>query len=347
MHFASKVYTQNETEKRKLAFLYRQSGIRCRYSVIPDFTDAGDEAKNRFFKGTQAEVPGISQRMEWYHNEACPLALEAIENCLNQQLPINEITHLITVSCTGMSAPGLDLQIMEALHLPETLVRTSVNFMGCYAAIHALKMADSICARHPGARVLMVCVELCTIHFQHEPLEDNITSSLLFGDGAAAVLVTSKSELPQQPGINLNGFYSKVLFAGKDEMTWNISPTGFLMTLTGEVPDLIKKDIAKLVEAALETHQLSQQDISYWCFHPGGRKILDDIAGSLDLEKNSLQQSYQVLEDFGNMSSPTILFVLQRIFESCKSSQQENAPHIFGAAFGPGLTMETFTASYG
>jgi predicted naringenin-chalcone synthase len=347
MHFAEKVYAQDETEIRKLAFLYRQSGIRYRYSVIPDFTVAGENAQNRFFEVTGSEVPGIKHRMEWYQKEACPLALKAIESCLNQQLPINEITHLITVSCTGMSAPGLDLQIMEALPLPETLVRTSVNFMGCYAAIHALKMADAICARQPEARVLLVCVELCTIHFQHEPLLDNITSSLLFGDGAAAVLVTAKSALPEQPGINLNGFYSKVSFAGKNEMTWSISPTGFLMTLTGEVPDLIKKDIPALVEAALKPHQLSRNDISHWCFHPGGRKILDDIAGALDLEKNTLQHSYQVLEDFGNMSSPTILFVLKRILESCQDSQQESIPQIFGAAFGPGLTMETFTASYG
>ena len=130
-------------------------------------------------------------------------------------------------------------------------------------------------------------------------------------------------------------------------MTWSISPTGFLMTLTGEVPDLIKKDIPALVEAALKPHQLSRNDISHWCFHPGGRKILDDIAGALDLEKNTLQHSYQVLEDFGNMSSPTILFVLKRILESCQDSQQESIPQIFGAAFGPGLTMETFTASYG
>ena len=277
--------------------------------------------------------------MIWYNKHAAPLSVDAIRNCIENKIHPQEITHLITVSCTGMSAPGLDLQVMELMDLPKNIFRTSINFMGCYAAIHALKLADAICKSSPDAKVLIVCTELCTLHFQREPTIDNISSSLLFSDGSAAALITSDHN--DADGIRLNSFYSEVLPKGKKDMAWELSSTGFLMTLSGYIPNLIEEDFEMLTDRALQKNNLSKQNITHWCVHPGGKKILEAIHKSLSLTKGELDNSYDVLKEFGNMSSPTILFVLKKIFDKAVF-KKNNA--IFGAAFGPGLTMETFTA---
>src|SRR5580692_10006312 len=204
--FMHRIYALNEEGKRKLKFLYHQSGIQTRYSVIADYSRAAGEWE--FYPPTENldPFPSLEQRMQWYDQYAAPLSVDAIRPCLDGKMDQRKITHLITVSCTGMSAPGLDLQVVDLMHLSKTILRTSVNFMGCYAAIHALKMADSICLSAPGSAVLIVCTELCTLHFQREPTTDNITSGLLFGDGSAAALVVP-DEYPAN-GIRLSGFYS-------------------------------------------------------------------------------------------------------------------------------------------
>ena len=187
--FLSRVYAINEVEKRKLRFLYKHSGIQTRYSVLDDYSLPASEWK--FFIPTEnlEPFPSIEKRMKTFREHASPLSLKAINDCL-KDLQDQHITHLITVSCTGMSAPGLDLELIELLGLPSTTWRTSINFMGCYAAIHALKLADAICKSDPKANVLIVCIELCTLHFQKENTVDSMTSSMLFSDGAAAILVT-------------------------------------------------------------------------------------------------------------------------------------------------------------
>jgi predicted naringenin-chalcone synthase len=243
-----------------------------------------------------------------------------------------------------MSAPGLDLQVMEQMQLPRNLVRTSVNFMGCYAAVHALKLADAFCAGDPNANVVIVCTELCTLHFQKEPTVDNITSSLLFGDGCAALLIQGIHG--REKGIQLKYFFSDVSFKGKNEMAWELSSKGFLMTLTGYVPELIKEDFKLLVTKALASENKTIDDITHWCIHPGGKKILDCIATGLEMNMDKLHHSYDVLREYGNMSSPTILFVLKKIWDSLQADPPKKTATIFGAAFGPGLTMETFTAEY-
>lgn len=277
--------------------------------------------------------------MAIYRTYASPLSATAIRRCLGGKLDITRVTHLITVSCTGVSAPGLDLELVEALGLPPTTFRTSVNFMGCYAAVHALKLADALIGADTGARVLIVCTELCTLHFQQEPTTDNMLSSLLFGDGSAAVLMT-RDDHPLE-GISLKSFYSEIVPKGKSEMTWDLSSTGFRMTLSPYVADLIDADFGGLVGRALEKSRIRKEDVRHWCIHPGGKKILDTIAKNLSLPESRLDHSYETLQLFGNMSSPTILFVLQRIMARLESGRSER---IFGAAFGPGLTMETFIA---
>ena len=276
--------------------------------------------------------------MQLFREHAATLSLNAIKDCLGK-FPDQNITHLITVSCTGMSAPGLDLELIELLELPVTTWRTSVNFMGCYAAIHALKLADMIGRSEPTANVLIVCVECCTLHFQKEYTEDNMTSGLLFGDGAAAVLVTGNNEMD---GLHIDQFYSAVSFKGKQDMAWELSSTGFMLTLSGYIPDLIGEDFDRFVGDALRKAGLHKDDITHWCIHPGGKRILGAIHKSLGFTNGQLQHCYAILKDYGNMSSPTVLFVLERIRQSLNKEQRNN---IFGAAFGPGLTMETFILS--
>ncbi len=338
LDFMQRVYSLDEDDKRKLKYLYRQGGIDHRYSVIPDYSLSATDWE--FYSPTEnlEPFPKLEKRMQWYQQYAAQLSLASINKCM-EKTPGQTITHLITVSCTGMSAPGLDLELLELLNLPATTFRTSVNFMGCYAAIHALKIADAFCKADKNANVLIVCTELCTLHFQKEHTIDNMTSSMLFSDGAAAVLVTGDEE---QEGLTIDNFYSKVSLEGKKDMAWELSSKGFLMTLSSYVADMIEEDFNVLVQEALTAANLHKESITHWCIHPGGKKILEAVHKSLDFTNGQLQPCYDVLKDYGNMSSPTVLFVLEKIMTNLDRKEKNT---IFGAAFGPGLTMETFILS--
>jgi predicted naringenin-chalcone synthase len=337
LSFMQKVYALNEAEARKLKFLYSQSGIRQRYSVIPDYSREPGEWK--FYPPTENldPFPLLEQRMAVYNRHAPTLSVDAIRDCLAHKHRPENITHLITVSCTGMSAPGLDLQVMELLDLKKTIFRTSVNFMGCYAAVHAMKIADAFCKSDKDAQVLIVCTELCTLHFQREATMDNMASSLLFGDGASALLMMHDNV--QHEGLVIDSFYSEINPKGKRDMAWELSSTGFLMTLSGYIPDLVEENFAGVAERALVRCDGLITDVSHWCIHPGGKRILQAIHKSLGFANGQLQHSYDVLNDAGNLSSATILFVLKRMLE-----QEGEIKKLFGAAFGPGLTVETFSA---
>jgi predicted naringenin-chalcone synthase len=337
LHFMSRIYAFNEKERRILKYLYQQSGISNRYSVLPDYTREPNEWTFYPPNENLEPFPSIEERMQVFNRHAAGLSAEAIRNCLEGQMDLSGITHLITVTCTGLSAPGLDLQLIELLDLPKNIFRTSVNFMGCYAAIHALKLADALCNSDPNARVLVVCTELCTLHFQQQATTDNITSSLLFGDGSAAILITGNGD--KTPGFPLIGFYGEVMPGGKQDMSWELSSTGFTMTLSTYVSELIGEDFEGLVNHALDKQGIKREQITHWAIHPGGRKILESIEKSLSIPKEKLDTSYQILRDYGNMSSPTILFVLKDILSGLDKSRNQI---VFGAAFGPGLTMETF-----
>ena len=340
--FMQNVYAMSEMEKRKLRFLYHQSAIETRYSVLPDYSLSAGEWQ--FYPASEnlEPFPDLELRMKWYNKTAPLLSVNAVKKCIDQQINKDEITHLITVSCTGMSAPGLDLQIMEMMGLPVNIFRTSINFMGCYAAIHGMKLADSFCKSDTNAKVLIVCTELCTLHFQKETTVDNIASGLLFGDGSSAILVVHDDN--GLKGLKMRNFYSEVGFNGKEHMSWQLSSSGFLMTLSGYVPELIEQDFNQLLKNALKNANLNEEEISHYCIHPGGKRILTSIEKCTSISADNLQYSYKVLNDYGNMSSPTILFVLKEIMDSLKMKEEKRTA-IFGAAFGPGLTMETFILS--
>ncbi len=322
-------------EARKLKFLYHQSGIDTRHSVLPDFLQTHPD--NKSFFEPAAGCPSLETRMERFQQESPPLATAAAVDCLRQSgLQPGQITHLITVSCTGLSAPGLELKVMEALGLPAATNRTAVNFMGCYAAIHGLKLAQAFADTTPDAKVLVVCAELCTLHFQNTYEPESAVSAALFGDGASAVLVTSDPH--PAPGLAIQSFYSEVLWQGRDEMAWNLSSKGFLMRLTSYVPDLLGADIHPLLERALLQAGIFKETIGSWCVHPGGKRILAALEKGLGLTRNELQASYDVLREVGNLSSATLFFVLKKLWDTACSQPDKN---IFGVAFGPGLTMES------
>jgi len=338
LKFMQNVFALNDSDARKIGFLYRQSGIETRYSVIADYSRNINDWK--FYPKTEnlEPFPSLEQRMTWFAKYAAPLSVDAIRRCINKKIRSEEITHLITVSCTGMSAPGLDLQIIELMQLQKNIFRTSINFMGCYAAIHALKLANSIAISEPEARILIVCTELCTLHFQYEPSMDNISSSLLFSDGSAAVLVVNDGDPAK--GLRLESFHAEIQSKGKKDMAWELSSTGFLMTLSNYIPELIQEDFKAFTMNALSKASLAPSSISHWCIHPGGKRILDVVGNSLGVS-DKLGLCYDVLRLFGNMSSATILFVLEKILSEIEHSKRNR---VFAAGFGPGLTLESFIA---
>lgn len=323
--------TDDVTTQRKIKFVSDKSGINTRYSVVNDFSS---NSGFTLFTSNN-EIPSLSQRMAIYQAEALNLALEAVHNNKNFETLKSKITHVITVTCTGVFAPGLDIQLMQALHLSTSVARNSVNFMGCNAAILALKQADAICKAEKHAQVLIVCVELCTIHFQHNNNEDNILSNSLFGDGASALIVSSdKPSANNYPLLKINSFNSIIIEKGFNDMAWQLSSTGFLMNLTSYVSELINGNMNDF----LRQISLSKNDIDYWAIHPGGKKIIDDFATTLSLDKHDLEASYEVLQRYGNMSSPTILFVLKQLIDKKNITSNKK---IFVAAFGPGISLET------
>ena len=338
LQFMQEVYRLGNEEQRKLKFLYDHSGIETRYSSVPDYSK--EYANHTFIPLSQQEpFPNLEKRMELFENAALAISIEAIEKCITKIIAHDQITHLITVSCTGLSAPGLDLHLVKALSLKPTIFRTSINFMGCYAAIHALKIAKMICDSTPYANVVVVCTELCTLHFQQTFTPDNAASSLLFADGAAAMLVSNCIHNPE--ALTIDGFYAYIAEKGASDMAWQLSSHGFLMTLSGYIPQLIGEDISTLVDEALLYHGVAKEAISHWCIHPGGKRILDVIGQKLGLAEKDLYYSRDILKRFGNMSSPTVLYVLKEMMYQKK----ETTKRILGMAFGPGLTMETFIAS--
>lgn len=332
--------------QRKLELLYAKSAIDNRYAVLPDFANANFE-DNFFTNSSQHEIsPSIDLRLEKYNEHAPLLALAAIAQCDFEKLSLSNITHLITVSCTGMSAPGLEITLIEKLGLRKNIKRSSINFMGCYAAIHGLQQADYICSADATATVLVVCVELCTLHFQHEPTTDNLVANSLFADGAAAAIVTSDSIAIEHSlqGFRLENFFSQIISDGSKDMAWQISERGFLMTLSAYIPKLIENNLEEFLNGALSELLLSKTHIANWAVHPGGRKILEAVASKLELKSEDLQSSYQTLRNYGNMSSPTILFVIKDILAKQNTANTEE--YTFALAFGPGLVMESCLLKY-
>lgn len=334
--FISRNLGLDDEKSKETEILFRASGISYRHTVLEDYTKTLGDFE--FFPNNDSlePFPGVSQRMYIYKHEALGLSLRAIRECIGNAEP-KSFTHLITVSCTGMYAPGLDLDLVKSLELSRSIKRTSINFMGCYAAFNAMKMAQDICTAHNQAKVLIVCVELCSLHFQKSTNTDTLLANALFGDGAAAIVV--KGQPSTATNLQIDKFHCDLLTEGDRDMTWGIGDFGFEMTLSSYVPELIKKGIKSLIDNLVAELGSGMGDIKYFAIHPGGKRILEVIEQELGICKEKNELAYDILKNHGNMSSPTILFVLKALYDRMKA--EDKGSNILGLAFGPGLTLES------
>jgi len=329
--FMKMAHNLDSQEARKLNFVYRQTGIENRYSVIEDFRYEDPEEFNFFPSNAALEpFPGTKKRMGLFEKSGFGLAKVAILDCLKKtNYQASDITHLVLVSCTGMFAPGLELEIMHAMGFRKDVERYAIHFMGCYAAFNGIKLADRICDSDPKAKVLVLSVELCTIHFQKNYNEDNLLANALFGDGAAAALV-----MREEVGLSIKRFHSRVFKEGEKDMAWSIGDFGFEMRLSKYVPELLSKGLVEINDYLEEKFQLSK--IKNFAIHPGGKQILQKVEEAFGIEKSQNLPSHEILKSFGNMSSATILFVLKKwMIETHLTGD------ILAMGFGPGLTLET------
>lgn len=278
---------------------------------------------NEFYR--LGNFPNTARRMELFEQSAPVLMRKAVDRLALDEKERSGITHVLVTCCTGFYAPGLDFEIIDHLGLSAGVERTMVGFMGCYAAINALKLARHIVRSDPKAGVLMLNLELCTLHFQETQALEQVLSFLVFADGAAASLITAHEQ-----GFALDSFMAVMVPETRALITWKIRGLGFDMLLSGQVP-------AALGRALHEGELMAERDgIDLWAVHPGGRSVLDAVEIGLELPPDALAESREVLSCFGNMSSATVMFVLQRMMQRARPGQRGCA-----MAFGPGLTAET------
>lgn len=331
-------WVDDKRTRRIIRQVFRRSGIRRRHSVLPDFSDDGEARLYRRDGDGRMNQPGTGARNRCYQETSRPL-VEAVARRALAQSPFSarDITHVITVSCTGFHNPGPDFDLVMALGLPAGTERYHLGFMGCYAAFPALRMARQFCLAEPGAVVLVVCAELCTLHMQlnHDP--DSVLANALFSDGVAAALISGRSPSPDRPALRLGAFHSAMAPEGRRDMAWDIGDTGFNLVLSSYVPDVIGLNVARVVEDLCDRSGADAGEVALWAVHPGGKAILDKVEAALALQPGQLAASRQILRDYGNMSSATILFVLQRLLHT-PAAESDN---IGAMAFGPGLVIET------
>jgi alpha-pyrone synthase len=309
-------------ERRLFDRMVQRCGIERRYSVLaPGRLDQLDDA-GLYRVGRFADT---AARMRIYQERAADLAFAAAVD-LDDEL--SEITHLMLVSCTGFAAPGVDLELIERLALRPGIERTMVGFMGCHAAINALRLARHIVRSQAEARVLVIGLELCTLHLQETSDLEQLLSFLIFADGCAAALVTREPR-----GLELGRSTTAIAAEAADQITWRIGNSGFDMTLSGAVPSTISSLLPRQVRTML--HGRPPDQVVHWAVHPGGRSVLDAVQHALDLHPQALSTSRDVLRRYGNMSSATILFVLKAMLEGGVEGPG------CAIAFGPGLTVES------
>jgi predicted naringenin-chalcone synthase len=316
-HVLEQLYRRTDIKRRSIVLINERSG-----QIDPDFFTM---PSHNFESG-----PSTALRMERYNEAVKPLAQRACQSALlNANVSSREITHLVTSSCTGFAAPGFDLNLVDALPLNRDVARTHVGFMGCNAALNALRVANSFSVADENAVVLVCAAEICSVHFQYGWDSDAIIANSLFADGAAAVVLKGGARSPS--------YFASHSFIVPDThgaMTWNIGDNGFVMRLDRNIPDVIEAHLSEVLSSWLAKMDLSLTDISSWAVHPGGPRILSAVENALALSASALSCSRQILESCGNMSSPTVLFILQRLLEA-----NDSLPCVL-LAFGPGLTIE-------
>jgi alpha-pyrone synthase len=314
----------------------QHSGIESRYVVVPDAEDV--PAQKFYSTNSGAVTPDTKTRMTEYEHWSKLLAKDAVTLLLKETRcdPLS-VKRLITVSCTGFYAPGIDYELINEFHFPASVQRTHIGFMGCAAALVGLtSVRESLQASESeNSTTILVAVEICSLHLQTEPTRDNILANMIFADGCAAMLFSKASEYT--PKLHLVNTYS-YLFANSSEfMGWKIGNTGFEMMLSSELPRVILEEAIPVLHGILKRQGIEARSIHHWVLHPGGRAILDSLQTGLKLSDEDMQPSRNVLRKYGNMSSPSILFVMKELLAARKVLKDE---YVCAVAFGPGLTME-------
>ncbi|MET0974250.1 MAG: type III polyketide synthase [Leifsonia sp.] len=324
---------------------FNVSGIETRYSVIEELTFDEIAGEREFFDASSGELlmPGTKVRNELYISEATKLYVEAGRQAIDavDDVSASDITHVITVSCTGFYAPGPDYMIVRELGLGAAVQRYHLGFMGCYATMPALRLAKQLVEADADAVVLVVSVELCTLHLRSSNDPDTIVASSLFADGAGAGIVSSRLPAAGEIALGLDRFETVITPVGEADMAWKIGDNGFEMILSTYVPhiidDHIEGAIAPLLAPEPELAADPAGSVAHWAIHPGGRSILDRVESKLALSEAQLVPARETLRDFGNMSSATIAFVLRNILDN----GAKDGDRLLAMAFGPGLTVET------
>ncbi|MFD2338991.1 type III polyketide synthase [Clavibacter tessellarius] len=364
---------------RLVSAAFGASGIRTRHTVIrelgtaPGMAGASAEAAEPeaadeppvYYDRTTGRIltPGTGARNDTYIREAPALLLGAARQAVEQAggIEASDVTHVVTVSCTGFYAPGPDYAVVRGLGLGASTQRFHLGFMGCYGAFPALRMASQFCAADPEAVVLVVCVELCSLHLHSSGDADTIVASSVFGDGAAAAIVTARPAPAGSTVLDLDAFETVLTPVGEDDMAWTIGDQGFDMILSSYVPKIIDDHITGALEPLWAQVPalagVAPAEVEDWAIHPGGRSILDRVEDRLALSPAQLQASRSTLAEVGNMSSATVLFVLARILHRTPpadvpgldradlaapvATPGAGAGRVCAMAFGPGLTVET------
>ena len=337
---AKKYCCTTEKEEAVLERLYRRTTIKNRPTIFASADAAKTSEIDRFYRTDDvlgSYNPSTGERMARYKAEIQPLATRVAAQALAQaKIETESIDSLVTVSCTGFFSPGFDTTIIEQLNLSREVSRTHIGFMGCHGAINGLRVASALAQASKGT-VMLVAAEICSLHFQYGSKKDDILANALFADGAAALILTvSENELKKQnqPQRRLLSTASHLISASRESMSWEIENHGFVMTLGAEVADLIRQNLPLWIEKWLASQNLTLDQIGSWAVHPGGPKILDAVEDCLGLPPEAMAASRKILAQYGNMSSPTILFILEAL-----AAAGASGPTVV-LAFGPGLSVE-------
>lgn len=336
---AHEVMSSTRCSQRSVSTLYRRCGVSKRHSVLLGQSTGGRPVKlDSFFRPQRAaddRGPSTAERMATFEQRALSLALPSAERALaDAAVEPESITHLVTATCSGFSSPGFDLGLIESLPLGPEVQRTQVGFMGCHGALNALRVAGALAIADPRSVVLVNATELCTLHFQYRDNPQTIVSNALFADGSASVVALAAKSGRRSSLGRIAAHGSAVVPGTADLMTWRIGDHGFEMSLSPRVPELIRRRLPGWIDGWLARQGLRRSDVRSWAIHPGGPRILQSCVEALEIAPESIEPSLDVLSRYGNMSSPTVLFILDEL------RRLERPRPTVMLAFGPGLTIE-------
>ena len=331
-HLARPFACKNPAQERLFHEIYRRSGVESRYGVVLDESEGDLPGRQAFYTERN---PSTGDRMRKYEEKAGDLAISAANRALDKtSVEAGQITHLVTVSCSGFHSPGIDVSLVKQLGLSREIARTHIGFMGCHGLINGLRVAQAYIEADQTACVMLCAVELCTLHHQYGWNTEQIIANALFADGAAAMILRMASyDTVDTYRVKATG--STLIADCEEAMSWRISDHGFTMTLSSRVPELIGRHVRPWLDKWLMQQDLDISSVGSWAIHPGGPRILATFGESAGLDRKAIEPSYRVLAEYGNMSSPTVAFILDALSLS-------GAPRpTVALAFGPGLAVET------